>query len=75
MLNAIITVEDIDVDVCLGDYDSFRTDQCIEVAYYKDGERLDAQYPKTMATALAAKSLFESGRYSIGEYGEVLLFT
>lgn len=75
MRKAFITVEDIDVDICIGDYDSFRTAECIEIAYYEDGQRLDAQYPLTMAIAQEAKALFESGQYSIGEYGEVKVNT
>ncbi len=73
MLEARIATEEIDVDVCYGDFDgSFRTEAPV-VEFYKDGERLDTSFPKSMEYALDAKRKFEAGEYTVGEYDEVLI--
>lgn len=73
MREAIVTAEDVDFDVCVGDYDGHVTRTSYEVAYFVDGDEdpIDRHYYKTEEFAKNAASLFERGLYYIGQYGGV----
>ena len=78
MRTATITPEEIDVDVCVGQYDGFVTRTAWVVAFYENAENLavgvyeDECCYKTEEYANAAKTKYEAGEFQRGEYGEII---
>ena len=75
---AIVTPEEVDVDVCYGDYDSSYTKTMYVVDFYNAGEvglpmsNLDTtMYIKTEADAKMMARMWELGMTGRGEYDEI----
>lgn len=78
MATAIVTPEEVDVDVCYGDYDGFITKTIYVVDFWtgisglQNGELVNTMYIKNEADAKLIARFWELGLYTRGEYGEAV---
>lgn len=78
MAIAIVTPEEVDVDVCYGDFDSSITKTIYVVDFFSsvsgipNGELVNTMYIKNEADAKLMARFWELGLYTIGEYGEAV---
>ena len=78
MATAIVTPEEIDVDVCYGDYDGSITKTIYVVDFFSsisglpNGELVNTMYIKNEADAKLMARFWELGLYTLGEYGEAV---
>ena len=78
MATAIVTPEEIDVDVCCGDYDGSYTKTIYVVDFFNsvsglpNGELVNTMYIKNEADAKRMARCWELGLYTTGEYGEAV---
>lgn len=79
MTTTIVTPEEeVDVDVCYGDYDGSVTMTIYVVDFFSsvsglpNGELVNTMYIKNEADAKLMARFWELGLYTIGEYGEVV---
>lgn len=74
---AIVTPEEVDVDVCYGDYDGSYTKTIYVVDFYKsevgliNGDYDTTMYIKTEADAKMKARMWELGMTDRGEYNEI----
>lgn len=66
-----ITAEDIDVDMCVGDYDSSYTRKTYVLELFDMAMTVDTLFLKTETAAKMCAGLWEEGAFERGEYGEV----
>ena len=69
---ASVVSEDIDIDVCIGDYDGFKTIEVWFVDFYVDGERIVGNTYKEEWQARQSAKWFEDGIYLHGEHKELI---
>jgi hypothetical protein len=78
MTTAIVTPEEVDVDVCYGDFDGSYTKTIYVVDFFSsisglpNGELVNTMYIKNEADAKLMVRFWELGLYTTGEYGEVV---
>lgn len=78
MATAIVTPEEIDVDVCYGDYDGSITKKIYVVDFFSsisglpNGELVNTMYINNEADAKLMTRFWELGLYTIGEFGEAV---
>jgi hypothetical protein len=71
MRTAFITSEDVDVDVCYGDFDGHITRKSYCVEFFVLDDLVDEHWLKTEVAARMHAGLFEQGDFYEGEYGEL----
>lgn len=75
---ANVTAEEIDVDVCYGDFDGSITKTIYVVDFFSsisglpNGELVNTMYIKNEADAKLMARFWELGLYTTGEYGEAV---
>lgn len=78
MTTTIVTPEEVDVDVCYGDFDGSYTETIYVVDFFSsisglpNGELVNTMYIKNEADAKLMARFWELGLYTIGENGEVV---
>jgi len=78
MATAVVSTEEIEIDVCYGDYDGSYTkvtyivDFWISLSGSKYGELANTMFMKNEADAKLVARLWELGLYTTGEYGEAV---
>lgn len=77
MATAIVTPEEVDVDVCYGDFDGSYTKTIYVVDFFTsmsglpNGEYKSSMYIKTEADAKMKARMWELGMTGLGEYNEI----